>query len=194
MWITIFQWRSQKKLITGIYVLSAGRASPESEGRRFEPTIPIEEPNSFRFFSQFFRLGLTVGHALHSTIAYLFNSNSSSKVVGILHCNKPFSFSSVRRFSKVLIIPMKAKDRREQIDTKHVWLTNFRLLMMEKREVFSTKKMDINDWGDRHQVRKIPIVKKKNQINTMWLQWGWMPYEYHFAAICSLDASLFIHK
>ena len=52
----------------------------------------------------------------------------------------PFSSSFVRRFIDVLIIPMKKKDRKVVIETKHVWITNFGPLIMDRRLILPTGK------------------------------------------------------
>ena len=51
----------------------------------------------------------------------------------------PFFSSSVRRFSIVLIIPIKAKDRNDEMETKQVWNINFGLLIMKRRLIFSVE-------------------------------------------------------
>ena len=52
----------------------------------------------------------------------------------------PFSSSFVRRFSNVLTVPVKMKDRKDEIEKKHVWMINVGPLIIERRLILPTGK------------------------------------------------------
>ena len=49
---------------------------------------------------------------------------------------RPVSLFSVRIFNQVFIIPMKDNDRNDEIETKHVWIINVPLVMMDSKLIF----------------------------------------------------------